>query len=519
VPIGTVQAFRTSEVSAENNRIEGRRLIVEFNKPVGEEVTAESLGKWITIQPAVANLKPVVDDTTIRFKGDFALGVPYRLTVAPGFPAREPTATTAPLTSEVVFKRVDPRLYFSDFSTHQYTGGTRELRLVSVNVPRIRVTAHLFTGEAIPTALSGYDKYQEHTDELEPDESYSRVNVEELPGREVWSREIAADQPIDQESTATVHWNEIVGENRTGVVIVTAESLDPMSAGGKRVGTQTLIQLTDLGAVWKRDSERTSLHVFSLASGKGIAAARVRLLDKEGIELAQGVTDASGDAQLPQNTETRWIAAERDADTHLIPIANHENELPLYRLGVTQDYTYPGDDGRFANTIFVFTERGVYRPGDIVYVKGYAQDARSDRPRIPAGKPVTITITDAKDRQISTTNLTLSDYGSFDGQITLPQGTLGRYRLQVTGEKDERLGGACFFQVQEYKPNAFEVTSPLHRKRRAASSCRCRSRRNTSWVSRSRKRSSAGRWSRATLASRRKDSAGMRSATRSTISG
>ncbi|MFN2507585.1 MAG: hypothetical protein ABR589_02305, partial [Chthoniobacterales bacterium] len=281
VEIGTVQPFNTKSVVAESNRVDGRRIVLEFNKQLAEDVTAETVGKWIKVEPAPAKLKPSVQGTTVTIKGDFALDRRYRVTVAQGLPAREPDATKISSSHEVAFEKIQPRLYFSDFSTHQFTGGSRQLRLVAVNVPRLRVSAKLFTGEAIPVAVKAYDKYEEPPQDL-ADESYSRVNVEELPGKVIWGQDFAPDGAVDADQTISLNWNEIIGAHRTGAVLLTAESVDPLSPEGKRVGTQSLVQLTDLGAVWKRDPDATFLHVFSLATGKGVAAARLRLLDTDG---------------------------------------------------------------------------------------------------------------------------------------------------------------------------------------------------------------------------------------------
>jgi uncharacterized protein YfaS (alpha-2-macroglobulin family) len=460
IDIGTVQPFAAATVAAESNRYVGRRIIVTFNKSLSEEANRETIGNWIKIEPPAANLKATIEDTIVTFKGEFALNTKYRVTVNAGLPAQEPTTTTAPSTKEVAFTPIAPRLYFLDFATHQLLSGTRELRLQAMNVPRIRVSAKLFTGDEIPAAVKAYDKYQERPDDLLPDESYMRVNVEAVPGRPLWTQDFTPQAPVDAEQTIALKWDEIIGANRSGVVVLTAESIDPVIAGGKRVGSQTLVQLTDLGAVWKRDREATFMHLFSLASGKGIGSARLRLLDGEGAELARATTDEKGEARLPKKEEARWVFAETESDAHLVAIESYENVLPLYRLGVTEDTSQYDQEGRNSNTIFMFTERGVYKPGDKVFLKGYAQDFRDDQPRIPAGKRVTLTLSDAKERQILSEEVTLSEFGSFDRELVLPQGSLGRYRISAVGEKGERLGGSVSFQVQEYKPNAFEILIP-----------------------------------------------------------
>jgi alpha-2-macroglobulin len=130
-------------------------------------------------------------------------------------------------------------------------------------------------------------------------------------------------------------WDEILGEHKTGAVLLTAESIDPVTAEKKRVGTQAVIQLTDIGSVWKRDSNGLTLHLFSLTTGQALSGVRLRLIDTEQKDLGEAVTDANGGAHLSYETEARWIFAQGKDDAHLISINNGEASVPLYRLGVT----------------------------------------------------------------------------------------------------------------------------------------------------------------------------------------
>ncbi len=246
----------------------------------------------------------------------------YRVSIAAGLPAREPVATSAALTKEVAFDAGRAATLFfrlRDAPVHRRHAPAPARLGERPAPPCFREALHR---RRHPGSGEAYDKYDERPEDQEGDESYSRESRSRTcPAREIWSKDFTTGAAIDRERRTTLDWNQIVGANRTGAVMLTAESIDPITPGGKRVGTQTLIQLTDLGAVWKRDGRTTVLHLFSLASGKGLAAARLRLLDREGQQLAQATTGTGGDAQLPQISEARWIFAETEADAHLIPIS------------------------------------------------------------------------------------------------------------------------------------------------------------------------------------------------------
>jgi alpha-2-macroglobulin len=455
--VGVVQPFAIKSIAAESNRVAGRRVIIQFTKQLAEEVTADNISRWISVSPTPEKFKAEVEGDTVTLKGDFALGPKYRVTTKPGLQAKEPFQFERAQTNDLVFTQIAPRLYFEDFATHQHRAGTRKFRLLSVNVPRIKVTARLFTGDTTPVAIKAYDKYEEFSEDRPPEEMYSRVDVEKLPGKVIWERELKTNASVDKSETLPLSWDEILGENKTGTVLLTAESIDPVSVEKKRVGTQAVIQLTDIGSVWKRDSTGITLFLFSLITGEKLPNVQLRLLNTDQKQLAEAVTDADGGAHLPYFTESRWVFAQAQGDAHLISINSGDASVPLYRLGVTDDY---GDEVD-PNAIFLFTERGVYKPGDVVHLKGIARNLNENQSTLPAGKTVVVEVRDAKDHEFFKKTLTLSEFGSFAEDVKIPAGSVGKYRVIVTDEeKEHKLTGLCDFQVQEYRPNAFEITIP-----------------------------------------------------------
>lgn len=456
IVIGTVKPFEASRIAAESNRIAGRRIIIDFTKTLGQDVTAETISRWVSVAPVPEEFKTEVEDKTVRFKGKFALGVRYKIALNAGLTAREPFKLERAQTTEVVFDEIASRLYFEDFATHQHLAGTRRFRLLSVNVPRIRVTARLFTGDTTAVAIKAYDHYDEFSEDALPDEMYNRIDVEKLPGKIIWERDLTGSGGVDEPQMLPLSWDEILGEQKTGAVLLTAESTDPVVEGKKRVGTQAIVQLTDLGAVWKTDRNGLSVHAFSLTKGTGLPNVRLRLLDGDTkqIESGEATTDKDGNATLPFGGDPRWMFAEREGDGHLISIHSGGTDVPLYRLGISE-----GDE-REVRSVFLFSERGVYKPGDIIHLKGFARDLGGGAASIPAGKTLKVSVRDAKDREFFNKQITLSEFGSFAEDISISTETLGGYWVSAKSEDADRLSGSYSFQVQQYRPNAFEISIP-----------------------------------------------------------
>jgi alpha-2-macroglobulin len=457
IEIGLVKPFVIEKISAESNRVAGRRIIIDFSKELAPDVTAETISRWISVTPAPAKLNAQIEDRTVTLKGDFALGTKYRVTTKPGLSAKEPFKLDRAQTNDLSFKQVAPRLYFEEFATSQHRAGTRRFRLLAINVPRIRVTARLFTGDTIPVALRAYDHYNDSNNDRPDDEMYSRIDVEKLPGELIWDRELSTAAAIDKSVLLPLRWDEILGDHKTGAVLLTAESIDPVTAQRKRIGTQAVIQLTDIGSVWKNDTDQFTLHFFSLATGESLAGVQLQLIDKDEKQIGEAVTDAQGNTQLPYSYEARWVFAKRESDSYLVSINAPEASIPLYRLGVTDE---SGNEEE-PRSVLLFTERGVYKPGDVVHLKGIARNLYEDQRTLPAGRNLKLTVNDAKDNEIVKKTVTLSEFGSFAEEIAIPVGSLGKYRVTaVDDEKEHNLTGYCDFQVQEYRPNAFEITIP-----------------------------------------------------------
>ncbi len=99
-----------------------------------------------------------------------------------------------------------------------------------------------------------------------------------------------------------------------------------------------------------------------------------------------------------------------------------------------------------------FLDRAIYRPGQVVYFKGLMleTDGKKDHEIITDHK-TTVTFYDANSQKISDVALTTNEYGTFNGQFTIPFGKIGG-QYYIMNEV-----GSQYFRVEEYKRPKFEV--------------------------------------------------------------
>ena len=102
-----------------------------------------------------------------------------------------------------------------------------------------------------------------------------------IAGRTVFDEELAGARQSDIATNVMLDWDRVLGGRKTGVVFVEAERAGERYESSPRLGTQALIQLTDLGLAWKSAAGELDAFVFSQSTGRPAAGAAVRLFDDE----------------------------------------------------------------------------------------------------------------------------------------------------------------------------------------------------------------------------------------------
>lgn len=98
-----------------------------------------------------------------------------------------------------------------------------------------------------------------------------------------------------------------------------------------------------------------------------------------------------------------------------------------------------------------FTDRAIYRPGQTIYFKGIVLERNEDSVKLKTAFKTEVSLMDANGQLIAKQLLTTSDFGSFSGSFTAPQGLLNGL-MTIRCES-----GSVSVQVEEYKRPKFEV--------------------------------------------------------------
>ena len=258
-------------------------------------------------------------------------------------------------------------------------------------------------------------------------------------------------------------------EDRFGLFFVEIRGWDPKRKREIReVIDKRLILVTDLGVIVKNNADRShDLFVQSIADGKPVARAKVELLGKNGLPILSDYTDARGHVALPS---TRGFAREQQptvyvvrsaSDLSFIPYNRHSRQINLSRFDIGG--VRPPTDKQIALNAYLFSDRGIYRPGETVnlgmIVKQFDMGNVEDI-------PLEVVIVGPRHQEALVRRVRLPRAGFFDFQFPTEASTnTGIYYANLHLVRDNKYRGRQIgrlrFDVEEFQPDTMKISSEL----------------------------------------------------------
>jgi alpha-2-macroglobulin len=228
-----------------------------------------------------------------------------------------------------------------------------------------------------------------------------------------------------------------------------------------------LVLVTDLGILMKRSVDGTQdVFVQSIATGLPVADAAVEIIAKNGMTLLTQPTDASGRAHflkldgLTREREPMLVQVKKAGDLSFLPLNHGDRSLDMSRFDIGGIR-----NARSTNqlTAFLFSDRGIYRPGDTIHIGMITKTA--DWAKDLAGIPLESEVLDARGLTVARERFKLPAGGfaelTYTTADTAPTGT---YTANLYIVKDDRPGaqiGTTTVRVQEFEPDRMKVSARL----------------------------------------------------------
>ena len=205
---------------------------------------------------------------------------------------------------------------------------------------------------------------------------------------------------------------------------------------------------TDLGMLVRRSADKLIIWVNSLSTTSAKAGVKIEFIDKWNQVAATAYTDASGVAVIDNYSSlsgTLLFAKTKD-DFAYVDLRNHKETFSAIDVSGASS----GNDLK----TYIYSERGVYRPGDTVH---FVAVNRNTNGGLPHQSSMNFTLKGPTGQERSKERFNMQSNGLYVYDYHIPtDAKTGKWSAQVTRSSNNETG-AYTFQVEEFIPNKIKV--------------------------------------------------------------
>jgi alpha-2-macroglobulin len=379
-------------------------------------------------------------------------GVTYKITIRKGLPSAVHESLLRNADYEVYIRDRAPQVHFTGKNYVLPRVGQQGIPVVSVNTDKIAVTI-LRVGDRnlLPTVRS--------EDFLAQLSTYRLKQYAESDGKKIWSGTLDVANELNQDVTTAFPVLDALGKLEPGIYIMTAKAGDARPSGDDEDDEERATQwflVSDLGLTAISGRDGINVYVRSLTNAKPDTDITLRLVARNNDELAKQTTGADGHVRFEPG-----LARGTGGDAPGLVIAE-DGKGDYGFLDLQQnafDLSDRGDKGRSPSGPLdaqVFTERGVYRPGENVFITALLRDDKGiAKPDLP------ITLVIKRPDGVEYKRVKIDDQGDGGRSLKLAlQSGVGDGTWNVEAYVDPKADpvGETTFLVEDYVPERLDFT-------------------------------------------------------------
>ncbi|HWB45361.1 MAG TPA: alpha-2-macroglobulin [Hyphomicrobiaceae bacterium] len=324
--------------------------------------------------------------------------------------------------------------------------GQQGIPLISVNTAKIAVRVYRVNDRNLITALQSGDFQRQIS-------SYDVQRLSGTTGAQVYAGELDVELRLNEDVTTAFPISEAVPHLQPGLYVLSANAL-PKKENDYAGGATQWFVVSDLGLTAITGEDGLHAFVRSLASTAPLVNVNVRLIARNNEVLATAKTDSRGyvrfDAALQRGegglAPAVLVAGTPEGDYAFLDLSTGAFDLTDRGVKGREE---PGPvDG------FLYTDRGVYRPGEDVHVTALARTREGHASTIP------LTVIFTRPDGVEHKRVTLADGGLGGRTTTLALGggvMTGTWRARIyTDPKADAIAQAAFL-VEDFVPERLEL--------------------------------------------------------------
>jgi len=420
----------------------------------------------VTVSPEVPGLRVELGGRTIHLRGLTRGRTTYTVRLAPSLTDRfgQRLGDSEPITFKVGPARAVLTAPDNAFVVLDPTAKRPTFSVFSINYDELEV-------ELYAVQPADWDAYQTFRRKV-----MHRDHPGSPPGKRVWVKAVKTGARPDEPTVTELDLSPGLPQGHGQVVVVV--KAPPRGLVSKLLGSSrppdpiiAWVQATPIAVDAFVDHHELVAWATSLKDGKPIAGAKVTLVSGAG-QRREATTDAGGLARLALPT-SKELAGGDEARQYLTARVGDETAFLPARIpywGTRAPWQAEEDRDRLR--WLVFDDRGLYRPGETVSVKGFIRQVthgvRGDVGLPPAGEITQIhwELRGPRGNTLGKGDVPVDRFGGFHLTQTLPKTpNLGMARLRLSAGLEGSRGGLTGkrytheFQIQEFRRPTFQVSA------------------------------------------------------------
>ena len=401
-------------------------ISVSFNAPI----LSDTVEPYLEVTPAV-DYQVTSNYRNIRIHGNFKRRTTYTLKIRRGLTAQDDAVLKGDYLTRFKIPDIRPQLRFLGDGFFLARKGHLNLGLTTINVKRVKLNIEkVFANNLI--YVSRLDRWSRWSRNL---------------GKPVHSEVLDIPPQLNEEVTTPISLEDYLADEHVGIFKVVAQNADRQWDSAHQ-----WVLITDLGISAKRAGDNLYVWVKSIATGAPVPAARVQLISNNNQTLLNGTTNWAGFVEFTEVAEKTedfipfMITVAKRDDLAFIQLDRHEIATADFDIAGPA-YLQKGYEA------FLYTSRGVYRPGETVQLAGVV---RGPKQATPEPLPTRIKILSPDGRIMRELRQQTHKSGACEVKIPIPDYALtGNYiaKMQIA----DRVVGSTQFQVEEFMPDRMKV--------------------------------------------------------------
>ncbi|MCF7928197.1 MAG: hypothetical protein K9L68_04435 [Spirochaetales bacterium] len=401
----------------------------------------------------------------LHISGDFEHGKDYLLTVEQGIRSIQGSKTENTVTKELKIQDIKPRAAFLQSGVFLPSGGDGRIHFKTVNLRSVKVEVK----RVFENNLGQFLQTEQINSSADRTDSFRSYYVNRV-GVSIAEDELELEAGRNKWRVHELDISELIGEDRLGLYLVrlsfdkedmiwdfeeTGEYYygedyysNPNSPGYiyHHGSIYKPVIESDIGLSWKQGTDSV-VTAMDLKTANPLQGVRIELRSYQNQLIASGSTDEKGMVRLPEtgSEEVFYVTGEYEGRRTVIKANEMRWSTSSFSVGGVEA---PSEKTR----AFLYTERGIYRPGDTIHLCGIFRNSDGG---FPDGHPVELKVTNPRDRLVYEKTVTNGREGFY--RFDIPTGKddpTGTWRAEITA------GSAGFSRnipVEMIVPNRLEV--------------------------------------------------------------